>query len=129
MILKLNLKMMKANLWSKPRKARDLRRQISLTNSLIRERWKRSKTKRSEQSHTFTYAHPYSKKTRNIYDKNKKNSQPYAEQTKIKRVKRQTDRNSKLEAYLEKLKDIEFQEPANPAKTLRDDAYARCFSE
>ena len=59
----------------------------------------------------------------------KKNSQPYAEQTKIKRVKRQTDRNSKLEAYLEKLKNIEFQEPANPAKTIRDDAYARCFSE
>ena len=66
---------MKADLWAKPRKTRELRRQIGNTTH------------------------------------------------------RKRKRRSDMKKYIDKLKDIKFEEPENPAKKLHDDAYDRCMSE
>ena len=34
-----------------------------------------------------------------------------------------------MKGYIDKLKDMEFQEPDNPAQKLHDDAYDRCISK
>ena len=75
LLLKLSLKRVKAELWSKPRETRDVSQQLE---GFMLERKRRS---------------------------------------------------LEMKQCIDKLKDINFKEPLDPAQQLHDDAYDRCISE
>ena len=75
LIIKLNLKRLKADLWAKPRDVREIR---NGTNQKLRRKKRKS---------------------------------------------------SEIKNYLDKIKDINFEEPDNPAQRLHDDASDRCYGK
>lgn len=143
---------MKANLWSKPRSARDLKKQVIDANHMIRHRWKKRrffhnlpKSNDSLTDHLEKFSH-YSRSKKHQNQPKKRNAVyaaiqlALAAQKKREKMKPVTPPpspisdednlpNTELEAYLQKMKGVDFVEPDNPAKKLNQDAIDRCYSK